>query len=102
MFVAKADGTALTDLTDTTGGYAWSPDGAKIVCTAGDVFVMNPDGSGKTALMTVGAATLPEWSSTARRIVFQSAGDIWVMGADGSGQTKVANGVNYSWQPMPH
>jgi len=50
LWVVNADGSNPTKLTDTLANtHAWSPDGTKIIGSqGGDLFVMNPDGSGLT------------------------------------------------------
>jgi TolB protein len=61
-----------------------------------DIYVMNPDGSGKTNLTNTPGYSdvLPEWSPDGTRITyyaFDSGHDIFVMNADGSGQTNLTN-----------
>jgi Tol biopolymer transport system component len=76
-----------------------------------DVFVMNPDGSGRIRLTDDPAADFsPAWSPSGKKIAFASYRDgtegaqIYVMNADGSGQTRVtdfATGGSYhpTWSP---
>jgi Tol biopolymer transport system component len=62
----------------------------------GDVFTVNPDGTGRTRLTdgrTVSAET-PQWSPDRSKIVFEGGpdgGDIYVIGADGSGLRNLTN-----------
>ncbi|HXL73362.1 MAG TPA: hypothetical protein VN963_07025, partial [bacterium] len=60
VFVINADGTGLTQLTNTPdshGGPSWSRDGTKIVfvdsttTASTNMFTMNPDGSGVAPLL---------------------------------------------------
>ena len=108
----NADGSGKRKLTGTAGayavngaqGYAWSPDGTKIVFTTGrsvssiggdtEIFVMNADGSGQRNLTRhTGADDSAAWSPDARKITFMSNRDgtfeIYVMNADGSGQRRL-------------
>ena len=99
IFVVRADGTHLQQLTDGPEWEehpSWSPDGAAIVYEVGSnsypredpsVWLMNADGSGK-ARLTKGYQ--PHWSPDGKRIVFtRYLGSpkydvILVMNADGS------------------
>src|SRR5262249_23319836 len=128
IWLMNADGSNLAPLTRLTAEFAdclspaWSPDGSKIVyyskraLNGGDFFsanftnniwVMNTDGSGTTALTNVTAFINssrdadPSWSPDGSKIVFvwqgalngadlpniDSTANIWVMNADGSGAT---------------
>src|SRR5438477_2245109 len=81
IFVANADGTGLTRLTDDPAldqDPAWSPDGSKIVWASAQggqfsrdlkLWVMNADGSGKTQL-TQGSGQAPNWSPAGSKVAF--------------------------------
>jgi TolB protein len=102
--VMNQDGSGSVGLGVSGGGTRWSPDGHKLLFTSGGTFttdgtiqVMNPDGSGVTALTT---GRSPDWSPDGGRIVFQRTGpcvadicgaDIYVMAADGSQLRKLTN-----------
>jgi Tol biopolymer transport system component len=64
IYVMRPDGSDIRRLTDLKAYTpAWSPDGEHIVFSAPGLFVMNPDGSGVTALPTnVGETSLPDWT----------------------------------------
>jgi TolB protein len=71
----------------------------------GDVYTMNPDGSGQADL--VGSAgireTDPAWSGDGRRLAFTSdelgGDDIWTSNPDGSARTWEAGGGTFSYVP---
>ncbi len=95
----------------------WSPDGTKIAFVrfyggAGEIFVMNADGSGQTDLTNDPANDGdPTWSPDGSKIAFTTnrgpTGDneIYVMNADGSNPVDLtnspANESDPDWQPVP-
>jgi Tol biopolymer transport system component len=104
--VFRTDAVSLDGLPD------WSPDGSKIAFTRAffpaveDLYVMNPDGTGKTNLTSAFAngATQPRWSSDGSRILFRSAKELWLMNADGPNQVQLTNSPTIqedeaSWSP---
>ena len=76
-----------------------------------NVYVINPDGTGRRQLTHVGAAQAagaPDWSADGAKIAYESnqTGDyrIWVMNADGSGQTRLTSDPGFAdlvpaWSP---
>lgn len=107
IFLINADGSNVQALTSTGNNScpAWSPDGSQIAyCSGGRVFIMNPDGSGKTSLTdSTLAAGGPLWSPDGSRIVFtgmkarEDGSQIFVMNADGSGIAQLTNTVDPGW-----
>jgi Tol biopolymer transport system component len=106
IYSAKPDGSDLRRLTG--GGTAvdqhprWSPDGSRILWTraasfdsAGNVWVMDADGSNKTRLTSSPANEADAaWSPDGERIVFwrssqSHAADLWIMDADGTNQHRL-------------
>ena len=92
----------LTNLTNNIAEDnlpAWSPDGKKIAFTsnrdgAGDIYVMNADGSGVRRLTNTAAAESSSvWSPDGTKIAFDSERDgnreIYIMDNDGSNQTRL-------------
>src|SRR5688500_706110 len=104
LYTMSADGSnqvPITNLADGPDEPSWSPNGSKIVFSTkswgptSQVFVMNSDGSGATAIAT---GTIPVWL-TDTRIVFMTIRDcnweIYAMDVDGSAQINVTNHVAY-------
>ena len=83
LFVMRADGTDLRQLTDTPGDNVtpkWSPDGRRIVFAAertpgdSEIYVMNADGRNVRALSPApGDDSHPGWSPDGTRVIFNSA-----------------------------
>jgi Tol biopolymer transport system component len=81
---------------------AWSPDGRKIAwSSAGEIWVMNADGSGKTRLTNNSVADWqPAWSPDGTKIAFErQLQGVWVMNADGSDETQIFGGASPAWSP---
>ncbi len=69
-----------------------------------DIYAINPDGSGGTALTGgTGSARNPAWSPDGTKITFDRNADIYVMNADGSNLTRLttdpAADRDPSWSP---
>jgi Tol biopolymer transport system component len=99
--VMNANSTDMTRLTDTAedeSAPTWSPDGKRIAFVrAGDIHVMNANGSNETKLLESEYANEPAWSPNGREIAFVRAGDIYIMDSDGSGAPRKLT-TNPAWQ----
>lgn len=115
IYVMNADGTGIVRLTNsptTDVEPSWSPDSTRIafvrfavggtgtvVAPAGDIYVMNADGSGVTNLTHNPAYSgNPVWSHDGLKILFASNRDdghlsLYVMNADGSCPIRLTNTV---------
>jgi TolB protein len=88
---------------------AVSPDGSIIAFARSklgwDVYRMNSDGSGVTALTAKGGNCRPDWSPDGKRIAYVSdvgdgKGDVWTMDADGGNKVRVTPGDDsYDYNP---
>lgn len=125
IWIMDADGGNATPLTELTAANSnqpvWSPDGTQIAFRsrgaldgsdtlngASNIWVMNADGSEKTALTnltTSGLFTSLEWSPDGTQIIFtsnraldgndeaniNSVANVWVMNVDGTGLTHLTD-----------
>lgn len=119
-----ADGSGLTLLPTVPGealdSCSWSPDGTRLVFgarpyayddpNAGDVFVMNADGTGRTSLTNGGGYDgYPSWSPDGARVAYvrmtygaegQVSSEIHVAFADGSGHVQIPQAVGeFDYEP---
>jgi Tol biopolymer transport system component len=127
IYVADFANKTITQLTHARGNSFdpdWSPDGTQIIFRtdrdgkapftsfeAGEIYVMNADGSDQTNLTNNPANDgWPNWSPDGTRIVFASYRDdrpnteIYMMKADGSGVTQLTdtpglNNEDVAWSP---
>jgi dipeptidyl aminopeptidase/acylaminoacyl peptidase len=111
VWVMNSNGTNKKKL--TYGGWCgftcsnaapdWSPDSAKIAYHSGayghivgnsmyppDIYVMNPDGTGKKRITTFpGREITPKWSPTEHKIVFYKNRDLYIINPDGTGEERL-------------
>src|SRR5262249_23662017 len=118
IFVVAATGGTAINITNTANNWApaWSPNGARIAfvstrdTSSGELYLMNPDGSGVVRLTYNAASSIghPAWSPDAGRIAFncevQSGNsDICLINTDGTGFVRLTNDpasdVGPTWSP---
>ena len=107
IYVANADGSGQTRLTNTPGNDEllprWSPDRSKILFVRGDrLYTMDSDGSGQAMLVDV-TLTSGDWSPDGTKIAANGersgSNDIAVVNADGTGFTWVTSAANHEAYP---
>lgn len=122
IWAMNLDGSNQTNLTNSAGndnGAVWSPDGTKIAFTSDrndgttnqEIYVMNANGTGQTALTTTGAAFsngVAVWSPDGTKLAFTqwngTTQEVFVMSASGVGPLQLTSGgdtvkIPVCWTP---
>jgi dipeptidyl aminopeptidase/acylaminoacyl peptidase len=106
-----SDLTLVSQGADNIDDYtpAWSPDGSKIAFSSyrtghSEIWVMNADGSGATALTNSQSLDSdPNWSPNGEQIAFNSTRDgnweIYVMNADGTNEARLTSSPAFDATP---
>ena len=112
IYLVNVNGTGLSRLPKSPSyinDLAWSPDGTKLAYSkAGDIWVMNIDGSGQINLThspSSGEIT-PSWSPDGTKLLFvrftNNERDVYVMNANGTGSSRLLNWADTQdpvWSP---
>jgi Tol biopolymer transport system component len=114
IYLVNADGTGLTNLTESTAEDSsgqWRPDGMKIAfqtnrnAEGNEIYVMDPDGANPTRVTSMSENSgYPRWSPNGTRISFRYGenAQLWVMTSDGDNAEMVAPGPatgGVAWSP---
>jgi Tol biopolymer transport system component len=80
------------------------PNGKIAFERGGNIWVMNPNGTGQVRLTSRGTTANPQWSADGRKIAYDQASgttgrDIWVMNRNGSKKVRVSTHVKNVYDP---
>jgi Tol biopolymer transport system component len=103
LATVNADGTGETTIESTRDrnplAPSWSPDGTKIAFSGhfeavdlspGDIYTINPDGTGRAQLTNApDDETLPDWSPDGGKILAADEQSLFTINADGSGRSSI-------------
>jgi hypothetical protein len=102
IHVARADGKGIRPVADGDGrlGFAWSPDGARLVFAREDgLYTVRADGSDEQRLLDEPFVDSPVWLSSGK-ILFGCSAGLCVLDADGTDRRRVPGvGVDYAVSP---
>lgn len=112
LFVVDADGTSLTQLTETLFSSElypeWSPNGQRIAygTRTSQIRTIDESGSDDTPVTEEGVGQKAAWSPTGDRLAIQGDREILVVNFDGSGLTVISNHPAWdrspTWSPNGH
>lgn len=95
MWIVRTDGSGLRHLTgEEVVDPAWSPDGKRIAFAAGNVWVMNADGTDAHPITRPTAgdyAGSPTWSPDGKWLAYSIGFDLWVSRADGTARRRIVH-----------
>jgi len=105
---ALALGLAITTVTAGTSGparatpnaYPGKP-GRIAFVNRGDIFTIEPGGTGLTRLTGDGHASGPRWSPDGKKIAYIDAGNLWAMNANGSHKTRLTDNAPAATDSRP-
>jgi Tol biopolymer transport system component len=119
LFIMDRDGSNVRRLTDHPAQDVqprWSPRGDRITFVStrpgtGQIFLIDPDGTGLRLLTMDGTNQLPTWSPDGRRMAFAAARmmdmigsavnfEIYTMWADGSAQVNISRSAGLDTAPI--
>ena len=78
---------------------AHAANGKLLFLRAGDLYTVNPNGSGLLRLTTTGNNSYGAFSPDGSRVAFTRAGDIWTMTATGGNPRRVTSHAAMEWAP---
>jgi TolB protein len=96
----------VSHATGSVDSLRWSPDGDRLAfVAAGDLYVVNVDGSGQHRVTHgPGNSLSPEWSTDGKSIAFERLraqhSDVYVVRADGSGERALTGGAGKNGGPV--
>jgi dipeptidyl aminopeptidase/acylaminoacyl peptidase len=108
LFVSRADGTSPKDLRTSGFEPAWSPDGRRLVFSAGDLYLLDLTTARRTILFNptgAGArASGAEWSPDGALIAFtytraDQPAAVYTIGLDGRNLARLTEGGGPTWSP---
>jgi hypothetical protein len=87
---AAAAGGAAGTAHAATSAYPGLP-GRIAFVSKGDIFTIEPNGTGLARLSSDGHASGPRWSPDGKKIAYLDGGNLWVMNANGSHETRLTS-----------
>jgi hypothetical protein len=87
---AVAPASAAKAVRNSPAAYAGA-DGRIAFVRGGDIFSVEPDGTGLRQLTRSGQASGPVWSPDGKRIAYLYRGNLWIMNAGGRDKTRITS-----------